>query len=104
MADPAGQEADPSVQVARQPALDLGEVLEVEVAGVEVELGVEVVRRVLESVTNGLPGTSMPSWGVLPERERRQVVQYIKTFSESFNGPPPTPITMPTEVPSSADW
>jgi DMSO reductase family type II enzyme heme b subunit len=55
------------------------------------------------SITNGLPGSSMPSWGVLPERERRQVVQYIKTFSESFSGPAPTPITIPTEVPSSAE-
>ncbi len=57
----------------------------------------------LHVITNGLPGTSMPNWGVLPERERRQVVQYIKTFSENFNGPAPTPITIPPEVPSSAE-
>ena len=47
------------------------------------------------SITNGLPGTSMPGWGVLPERDRRQVVQYIKTFSQKFKEETPTPITIP---------
>ena len=55
------------------------------------------------SITNGLPGTSMPAWSVLPERDRRQLVQYIKTFSEKFQESPPTPITMPPEVPSSSE-
>jgi DMSO reductase family type II enzyme heme b subunit len=55
------------------------------------------------SITNGLPGTSMPGWSVLPERDRRQLVQYVKTFSEKFNEPAPTPITVPAEVPSSAE-
>jgi DMSO reductase family type II enzyme heme b subunit len=55
------------------------------------------------AITNGLPGTSMPGWAVLPERDRRQVVQYLKTFSEKFNEPAPTPITIPAEVPSSAE-
>jgi DMSO reductase family type II enzyme heme b subunit len=55
------------------------------------------------AITNGLPGTSMPGWSVLPERERRQVVQYVKTFSEKFKEERPTPITFPAEVPSSAE-
>jgi DMSO reductase family type II enzyme heme b subunit len=55
------------------------------------------------AITNGLPGTSMPGWGVLPERDRRQVVQYIKTFSETFQEGAPTPITIPAEVPSSPE-
>jgi DMSO reductase family type II enzyme heme b subunit len=55
------------------------------------------------SITNGLPGTSMPGWGVLPERDRRQLVQYLKTFSNAFQEGTPTPITMPAEVPSSAE-
>jgi DMSO reductase family type II enzyme heme b subunit len=55
------------------------------------------------AVTNGLPGTSMPGWSIIPERDRRQVVQYLKTFSEKFNEPPPTPITIPAEVPPSAE-
>jgi DMSO reductase family type II enzyme heme b subunit len=57
----------------------------------------------LRSITNGLPGTSMPAWAVLPERERRQVVQYVKTFAPQFNEPAPTPITIPAEVSSSAE-
>jgi DMSO reductase family type II enzyme heme b subunit len=55
------------------------------------------------SITNGLPGTSMPGWSLLPERDRRQLVQYIKTFSEKFQEGAPTPITFPAEVPSSAE-
>jgi len=55
------------------------------------------------SITNGLPGSSMPGWSVLPERDRRQVVQYIKTFSEKFKEETPTPITIPPEVASSAE-
>jgi DMSO reductase family type II enzyme heme b subunit len=55
------------------------------------------------AITNGLPGTSMPAWSVLPERERRQVAQYLKAFSEKFNEPAPTPITIPAEVPSNAE-
>jgi DMSO reductase family type II enzyme heme b subunit len=55
------------------------------------------------AITNGLPGTSMPAWSVLPERERRQVAQYIKTFSEKFKEGTPTSIAIPTEVPSSAE-
>jgi DMSO reductase family type II enzyme heme b subunit len=55
------------------------------------------------TVTNGLPGTSMPAWSVLSERERRQVVQYIKTFSEKFQESPPAPINIPAEVPSSPE-
>jgi DMSO reductase family type II enzyme heme b subunit len=55
------------------------------------------------SVTNGLPGTSMPGWSGLPERDRRQVVQYIKSFSEKFQEGAATPVTFPAEVPSSAE-
>jgi DMSO reductase family type II enzyme heme b subunit len=54
-------------------------------------------------ITNGLPGTSMPAWSVLPERDRRLLVQYIKTFSDQFKAQTPTPITLPPEVPSSPD-
>lgn len=36
----------------------------------------------LRTVTNGLHGTSMPSWKLLPEDDRKAVIQYIKKFSE----------------------
>ncbi len=32
------------------------------------------------TVTRGLARTSMPDWSLLPERERRAVVAYVKTF------------------------
>jgi DMSO reductase family type II enzyme heme b subunit len=54
-------------------------------------------------IANGLPGTSMPGWSLLPERDRRLLVQYIKTFSEAFQEGAPTPIAFPAEVPSSAE-
>lgn len=54
-------------------------------------------------ITLGLPGTSMPAWTALPERDRRLLVQYIKTFSAQFNEQTPTPITFPPEVPPSSE-
>jgi DMSO reductase family type II enzyme heme b subunit len=54
-------------------------------------------------ITNGLPGTSMPGWSMLPERERRLLVHYLKTFSDQFKEQTPTPIAIPPEVPPSAE-
>src|SRR2546427_660526 len=40
---------------------------------------------VLRSIDDGLPGTAMPAWkDRLSERERRDVVAYLKTFSAFF--------------------
>lgn len=38
----------------------------------------------LKIITEGMPGTGMPSWEVLSEKEKRGLVEYIKTFSERF--------------------
>jgi mono/diheme cytochrome c family protein len=35
----------------------------------------------MNTITKGLPGSSMPSYVLVPERERRAVIEYIKTFS-----------------------
>lgn len=35
-------------------------------------------------ITNGMFGTSMPAWTKLSEKERLQLVYYIKTFSDRF--------------------
>ena len=32
-------------------------------------------------ITDGMPGTSMPAWKVLPEKDRGDLVAYIKTFA-----------------------
>jgi cytochrome c oxidase cbb3-type subunit 2 len=34
----------------------------------------------LRTITRGLARTSMPEWSLLPERERRALVAYVKTF------------------------
>ena len=49
----------------------------------------------MRTLLRGLPGNSMPSYELVPERERRAVIAYIKTFSERWKKeepPPPIPI------------
>lgn len=38
-----------------------------------------------QTVTRGMPGSSMPAFSYLPEQERRDVVQYIKTLAVTTN-------------------
>ncbi|MFQ5628116.1 MAG: c-type cytochrome [bacterium] len=38
----------------------------------------------LDVITKGMPGTSMPAWDNLSENDRRLLVAYIKTFSKRF--------------------
>src|SRR5262245_35269068 len=52
-------------------------------------------------VTDGMPGTSMPSWRVLSEKERWAAVAYVKTFAEAYKGAKLEPIALPKEVSSS---
>ena len=39
------------------------------------------------TITRGIPGTAMPSWGGLPEELRWAVLYYIKTFADDFSDP-----------------
>jgi len=58
------------------------------------------------TVTNGIPGTGMPDWGdLLTEQERRQVVQFIKPFSERFQRlkEPTEPIEVGSPIPSTPE-
>ncbi len=55
----------------------------------------------LRIVTDGMPGTSMPPWKELPERERSAVVAYIKTFAESYKGAKLEPVAVPKEIAAS---
>ncbi len=52
-------------------------------------------------VTDGMPGTSMPSWRMLPEKDRWAVVAYVKTFADAFKGAKPEAAKVPPEVASS---
>ncbi len=55
----------------------------------------------LRMVTDGMPGTSMPAWRSLPDKERSAVVAYIKTFAEGYKGAKLEPVAVPKEVASS---
>src|SRR5215470_18220237 len=52
-------------------------------------------------VTDGMPGTSMPAWEVLSEKDRRNVVAYIKSFSPDTFKEAPKKLELPKEVASS---
>ena len=56
---------------------------------------------IFKIVTDGMPGTSMPPWKVLPERERWNLVAYIKTFAGDKLKDPPKKLELPKEVGSS---
>jgi len=40
------------------------------------------------SITNGIAGTSMPSWASLTEQDRRALVAYVKSLSPVFQAQP----------------
>jgi DMSO reductase family type II enzyme heme b subunit len=52
-------------------------------------------------VSDGMPGTSMPAWEVLPERDRRNVVAYVKSFAPDAFKEAPKKLELPKEVASS---
>jgi DMSO reductase family type II enzyme heme b subunit len=54
-------------------------------------------------ITDGMPGTSMPSWAVLPEKERWNLVAYIKAFAADKFKEAPKKLELPKEVSSSAE-
>ena len=50
----------------------------------------------IHTIINGLPGSSMPAFPLLPESEIRSVIAYIKTFSERWKKEKlQTPIFLP---------
>ena len=52
-------------------------------------------------ITDGMPGTSMPPWNVLPERERWNLVAYIKGFAGEKLKEAAKKVELPKEVGSS---
>src|SRR5438874_556639 len=38
-------------------------------------------RDLFRIITEGMPGTSMPAWAVLPEKDRHNLVAYLKSFA-----------------------
>src|SRR5688572_30730709 len=56
---------------------------------------------IFRMITEGMPGTSMPAWNVLPERERWNLVAYIKAFAGEKLKEAPKKVELPKEVGSS---
>jgi len=54
-------------------------------------------------ISDGMPGTSMPSWAVLPEKDRWNVVAYVKAFAADKFKEAPKKQELPKDVASSAD-
>ena len=58
---------------------------------------------IFDVLTYGMPGTSMPPWSVLPEKERWNLVAYVKTFAADKFKEAPKKLELPKEVASSAE-
>lgn len=54
-------------------------------------------------ITEGMPGTAMPPWQVLPEKDRWRLVAYLKTFAPETFREAPNPVALPREVPTSTE-
>jgi DMSO reductase family type II enzyme heme b subunit len=54
-------------------------------------------------ITRGMPGTYMPAWDVLPDKERWNLVAYLKTFAADKFKEAPKKLELPKEVASSAE-
>jgi DMSO reductase family type II enzyme heme b subunit len=54
-------------------------------------------------ITAGMPGTSMPPWDVLPDKDRWNLVAYIKSFAADAFKEAPKKLDLPKDVASSAD-
>jgi DMSO reductase family type II enzyme heme b subunit len=58
---------------------------------------------VFDLVTHGMPGTSMPPWSVLADKDRWNVVAYLKGFAAEKFKEAPKKQELPKEVASSAE-
>lgn len=58
---------------------------------------------VFDVLTHGMPGTSMPAWSVLPEKDRSNLVAYLKTLAADKFKDAPKKQELPKDVASSAE-
>ena len=58
---------------------------------------------IFDVITHGMPGTSMPPWSVLPEKDRWNLVAYLKTFAAEKFKEAPKKQELPKDVASSAE-
>src|SRR5713101_5716675 len=52
-------------------------------------------------ISDGMPGTSMPAWKVLSEKDRSNLVAYVKSFAGGAFKEPPKAAELPKEVAAS---
>lgn len=58
---------------------------------------------ILRVIDEGMPGTAMPGWEeLLTRQERRDLVQYLKSFSRFFEGADPQPLDL-SSAPSASE-
>jgi cytochrome c oxidase cbb3-type subunit 2 len=57
---------------------------------------------ILRTIERGIPGTAMPSFAFLPERERRQIAAYVLDRADLLDGPEPQPIADPGQPPPTS--
>lgn len=58
---------------------------------------------IYRTITMGIRGTAMPPWFNIPEQERWDVIQFIKTFSDDFKKYKPDPPIYIPEAPESSE-
>jgi DMSO reductase family type II enzyme heme b subunit len=58
-------------------------------------------RDIYDVITKGMPGTSMPAWDVLPDKDRWNLVAYVKAFAAEKFKEAPKKLDLPKEVASS---
>jgi DMSO reductase family type II enzyme heme b subunit len=58
-------------------------------------------RDLYDVITHGMPGTSMPAWEVLPDKDRWNLVAYVKSFAAEKFKEAPKKLELPKEVASS---
>ena len=56
---------------------------------------------IFDVITHGMPGTSMPAWSILPEKDRWNLVAYLKSFAAEKFKEAPKKQELPKEVASS---
>src|SRR5207245_80187 len=60
-------------------------------------------RDLFDVITRGMPGTFMPAWDVLPEKDRWNLVAYLKAFAADKFKEAPKKQELPKEVASSPE-
>ncbi|HUL50374.1 MAG TPA: c-type cytochrome [Gemmatimonadales bacterium] len=56
---------------------------------------------ILRIIERGIPGTAMPSFAFLPEKERKQIAAYVLKLADLLDEPEPKPVGVPGQPPAA---